>query len=356
MKHILKDGKILHKVEEGDLEMDKKVKFFAGKIRSVDEVTKTAEVVISDETVDRYKEIVKVESFVKTKKEFMKHPVLLSSHAYRGLMMQIGQFVKLTVDSVNKEVVGKIEYFVGLGNAEADWAFELAKKGVAAFSIGFIPKKWTEYDEETRMKTGAYGEYIDIELLEVSQVLIPANPSCLQKSFDDDEEYNLDVDALVQRLYEEHKDFFTEAVEDLPGNTHTMSVVEEVKKESEVAEEIPVVVDNVEKVVEEVFDAKEFQTEVLSKMELLLEKMQELSVRLTVLEHPVTPEEKVIEAIDKDKEIDDTTNEVLGDEKMEELIVEFKKAFPSQEASLEAVKGLFEEMNNDIKGMFTVQS
>ena len=39
--------------------MDKKVKYFAGRIKSVDEVSKTAEVVISDETVDRYREIVR---------------------------------------------------------------------------------------------------------------------------------------------------------------------------------------------------------------------------------------------------------------------------------------------------------
>jgi len=139
--------------------MDKKVKYFAGRIKSVDEEKKTAEVVISDETVDRYKEIVRVDSFVKTKKEFMKHPVLLSSHAYRGLMMQIGQFLKLKIDSVSKEVVGNIEYFVGLGNAEADWAWELAKKGIAAFSIGFIPKGWRDYDEDEQKKSGAYGEY-----------------------------------------------------------------------------------------------------------------------------------------------------------------------------------------------------
>jgi hypothetical protein len=157
-------------------------------------------------------------------------------------------------------------------------------------------------------------------------------------------------------LQDQNKDFFTEEEE--------RERVEQEKEKGEgtdSVEDAPVVVEHIEKVIEETPDTtKEFQTEVLSKMELLLEKMQEFSVRLTVLENPVVvtlaSTEEVTETIDKDKEIDDTTNEVLGDLKMDELIEEFKKAFPSQEPSLEAVKGLFEEMNNDIKGMFTVQS
>ncbi len=211
----------------------KKTKYFAGKVRSVNEDTMTADVVISDESVDRYKEIVRVESFKNTKKEFMKHPVLLSSHAYCGLMNQIGMFEKLTIDSVEKEVVGKIKYFVGLGNAEADWAWVLAQKGIAAFSVGFLPKKWTEYGEEERLKSGAYGEYTDIELLEVSQVLIPANPSALQKSFEGESEEATDVDELVKRLYDAHKDFFVEE-DEVDGK---MSGMEE-KQESEEDPEI----------------------------------------------------------------------------------------------------------------------
>jgi len=467
--------------------MDKKVKYFAGKIKSVDETNNTAEVVISDETVDRYREIVRVESFVKTKKEFMKHPILLSSHAYRGLMMQIGQFTKLTIDSVNKEVVGKIEYFVGLGNQEADWAWQLARKGIAAFSIGFIPKKWVEYGEEERVKTGAYGEYQDIELLEVSQVLIPANPSALQRSFDAeevDEDEISDVDALVKMLQEKHKDFFevkdsieeeklkgviayhdygvadkdttwdaaseikAASVEDLkkmctwyadPGDKKgdyklphhkangfacvwhgvanaaarlPQSSIPEVDhagikshlgKHYKQFDETPpwdkkewdawvdhckesVTVGDIarfDKVAfKELFaidlddyvkdhlryldgyqiDAvKEFQEEVLSKIELLLERMQDLSVRLSVIENNFIGEEmetvdNEVETIDKDKEIEDVISEVVGEDKDKELYEEFKKVFHKEEPSLEEVKNLFEEINNEIKAKFSVQS
>lgn len=320
--------------------MDKKVKYFAGRIKSVDEVSKTAEVVISDETVDRYREIVKVDSFVKTKKDFMKHPVLLSSHAYRGLMMQIGQFLKLTVDSVNKEVVGKIEYFVGLGNQEADWAWELAKKGIAAFSIGFIPKKWLDYDEEERLKSGAYGEYLEIELLEVSQVLIPANPSALQKSFEEEDEAADDVEALVQKLYEEHRDFF---------------VTEEVKSEEEV--EIAGTL-----LTSEPDGIKELIEELIAKMEIVIEGQACISARLTSLEKSMLPieekteEEVSTETVDKGEKIEEEITDVVGEDKDLELYEEFKKAFHREDPSLEEVKGLFEEMNNEIKARFSMQS
>jgi hypothetical protein len=165
--------------------MSKITKFFRGKVRSIDPVKFTAEVVITDETVDRYKEIVRVDAMKKAKGAFMEHPILLSSHNYRGLTNQIGHFEKLKVDQEKKEVLAYPKYYVGEGNPEADWGWKLVEKGIAAFSIGFISKKFKEFTDEERKENGnAYGAYEEIELLEVSQVLIPANPSALQKSFD----------------------------------------------------------------------------------------------------------------------------------------------------------------------------
>jgi hypothetical protein len=191
--------------------MDKVTKYFIGKVRSVDSKNFTAEVVISDETKDRYDERVLVQSFKKTKKEFMKHPVLLSSHAYRGLMNQIGMFESLKIDDTAKEVVAKAKWFVGEGNPEADWGWKLAEHGIAAFSIGFIPKKTIRYDEETREKNGGiWCDYEEIELLETSQVLIPANPSALQKSFGDVDKDDLFLMKLSEKIYDTFKNLDAE--------------------------------------------------------------------------------------------------------------------------------------------------
>jgi len=184
-----------------------KTKYFIGKVRSVDPKTFTAEVVISDETKDRYDERVKVDAFKKTKKDFMKHPVLLSSHAYRGLMNQLGMFTNIKIDEEKREVIATPKWFVGEGNAEADWGWKLAEHGIAAFSIGFIPKKTVNYDEETRAKNGGiWCDYEDIELLEVSQVLIPANPSALQKSFGKIEDNDLFMKELSEKIFSVFKD------------------------------------------------------------------------------------------------------------------------------------------------------
>ena len=178
---------------------DMVVKFFRGKVKSIDEATHSAEVVISSEVKDRYRERVLLSAFnKKTIKEYMEHNVLLSSHAYRGLMNQIGEIQKISPDEETREVIAKPAWFVGLGNPESDWGWVLAQKGIAAFSIGFRPKTTKEYSaDETAKNGGIYCDYEDIELLEVSQVLVPANPSALQKSFDSE------TDPIAKDYYEE---------------------------------------------------------------------------------------------------------------------------------------------------------
>jgi len=162
---------------------NKKIKYFKAKVRSIDPTKYTAEVVISSEVLDRHGERVLASSFKKTIKSFMEHPVLLSSHAYRGLMNQIGEFEKIKIEG--NEVVARPKWYVGEGNPEADWGWKLAEKGIAAFSIGFIPVSYVEHnDEESKKHDGSRCDYTEIELLETSQVLIPANPSALQRSFD----------------------------------------------------------------------------------------------------------------------------------------------------------------------------
>ncbi len=407
--------------------MEKTVKFFRGKVRSVDPTKFTAAVVISDESKDRYDERVLVSSFTKTKKEFMKHPVLLSSHAYRGLMNQIGMFEKLTIDSVAKEVVGKVKWFVGEGNPEADWGFKLVEKGIAAFSIGFIPKTWKDYSDDERVKNGGVRrDYEDIELLETSQVLVPANPAALQKSFDDDEHENeaADIDAIIRTFQEEYKDFFTEeeveteSLEDEIENKKWEETENEIRhrvREPELfsefrhikikkdkprvnaiygklkekdewkiqalrfpkaddwtvasakewvkahpdllktLEDADIVFMMAEEEVEERLEevetgVKELLEEIVGKIELLSEEMRTNSARLLVLESKTEP-------IDKDKEIEDKPDDMIGEEKMEELAEEFRKAYSREQGpSLDEVRGLFEEMTQEIKAKFSVQS
>jgi phage head maturation protease len=186
-------------------------KSFCGKVRSVDAKNHTVECVMSDETIDRYDEIIEVEAYRKTLKDFREHPVLLSSHRYSGdLRSQIGEWEKVWIEG--KALIGRAKYYVNEGNPEADWGFKLAEKGIAAYSVGFIPIKadtleWEKYEElKKKGKKVARRIFKEVELLETSQVLIPANPSSLQRSIDEGDE-NKDAAQYFLDNLEQLKDF-----------------------------------------------------------------------------------------------------------------------------------------------------
>ncbi len=156
--------------------MDMIYKMFRAEVRGVnaDEGTVDMLIPVSTASVDRDGEIVEPLAFKKTLPKFMKRPVLVSSHDYRDLTSQIGEWTKLKITENGVEV--KPKYYINEGNEQADWGFKLASKGMAAFSIGFIPKEWVDGDgvKEPRRT------YKEVELLEISQVIVPSNREAIQ--------------------------------------------------------------------------------------------------------------------------------------------------------------------------------
>jgi len=151
-------------------------KFYKAEIKGINEEDGTIDMLIpvSSDSVDRDGEIVEPTAFRKTLTKFMKRPVLISSHDYRDLTSQIGEWTRLKITDSGLE--GKPKYYVNEGNEQADWGFKLASKGMAAFSIGFIPKVWEDGDGiKTPRRT-----YKEVELLEISQVIVPSNRDAIQ--------------------------------------------------------------------------------------------------------------------------------------------------------------------------------
>jgi HK97 family phage prohead protease len=162
------------------------IKFYKTEIKSVDSDSMTVEAVVSTKSVDRDGDIVTPQAFEKRIKTYKAHPVLLSSHNYGDLLKQIGEAVKVKVTDSGLEATFK--YYAGMGNAEADWAWVLAQKGIASFSIGFIGHEFDyirQKDGEAEMITGR--KFTDVELLEISQVVVPSNRQALQMSVDSNE-------------------------------------------------------------------------------------------------------------------------------------------------------------------------
>ena len=178
-------------------------------------------------------------------KELSEAWVLLSSHNYGTLTNQIGIAEKVKVE--DGKLIAKFKYFTNSGNPEADWGWFLAKQGLAAYSVGFLPRpngyetaSWDEDDVKSGKKP--VRTYTDVELLEISQVTVPANPSALQKSMEDNEdpfikEYS---EMVYQKLFSKQEeiipleeDFSDMITRDLEDNEKDLDEDVETKPDTE---------------------------------------------------------------------------------------------------------------------------
>jgi HK97 family phage prohead protease len=161
--------------------MDKFLKVFKAEVKDINTEKHTLTAVISTKKTDRDGDIVDPLAFKGKLKNYKEHPVLLSSHNYSDLRKQIGKANK--VDISDNEVTAQFEYFVGLDNPEADWAWVLAQKGIASYSIGFMGHAfdWIKEKDADGNERITGRKFTDIELLEVSQVLVPSNRGALQE-------------------------------------------------------------------------------------------------------------------------------------------------------------------------------
>lgn len=139
-------------------------------VKTLNEETGEVEVILSDESRDRDGDVIRQAGWDLA--DFKNHPVLVSSHDYFSLEKQIGEWKNVRVEG--GKLIGTACYYIGAGNAEADWGFELAKRGMAAYSVGFVP------GQKRIMKDGGVEFISGHKLLETSHVIVPANQNALQ--------------------------------------------------------------------------------------------------------------------------------------------------------------------------------
>lgn len=145
-------------------------KIVVSNTKVVDAKNGRVQAIVSAETEDRDGDVIRVKGWELD--NFVKHPVLLSSHNYYSLRSVIGEWED--VGAKGKNLIGVAKYYIGVGNDEADWGYFLASQGRAAFSVGFVPKEYEPREE------GGY-LFTKQELLEISHVSIPSNPDALQQ-------------------------------------------------------------------------------------------------------------------------------------------------------------------------------
>ena len=143
---------------------------------------RTLEFVASDESIDRYEEVISVAGW--DLKNWRKAPTFLFGHDYHSL--PIGQGVKAW--KAMDEETKKLRVHLRFGKAEtyplADTMYRLTQDGdLRTVSVGFLPWDWEDGEEEERdadgKSTKARRTYKKQDLLEISLVPVPANPNAL---------------------------------------------------------------------------------------------------------------------------------------------------------------------------------
>jgi len=138
---------------------------------------------ITDETVDRYGDIVRAKGGVFT--NFKKNPVLQFAHDYS--MPPIGNAVKVWYDKDQKNVQAWALFFDDRidSSGRSDLIFRfVSANAMRACSIGFMPLEYNvpqSKEERDKIGLGSGGvEFIKWDLMEFSPCPVPANPAALQ--------------------------------------------------------------------------------------------------------------------------------------------------------------------------------
>ena len=174
--------------------------FRAGQMKVLDEAKGRVSAIVSSESRDRDGDVIRAEGW--NLDNFMRHPVLLASHDYHSLRSQIGEWESMEVEG--KTMRGVARFFIGKGNEEADWAFQLAKEKALAFSVGFVPDMDKAMPLQKDDPFGTQGlEFKGQELLEVSAVTVPSNPDALQRVAKAPNLHPVMAEIVEERLAEE---------------------------------------------------------------------------------------------------------------------------------------------------------
>lgn len=211
----------------------------------------TFEVVISDETVDRYGEVIKVDGW--DTNNYMLNPIVLWGHDHRSMPIGICTSLEVTAD---RKLLARGRFAPAEANPFAQQVRALYDLGIVrATSVGFISK-----EAEGNVITKA-------ELLEFSFVSVPANPMALSTLVKSSISINelMTKGILTVEAKSDEEEETEEVTEDPTDETPTEEATEDVATEEEVIADEEVTTDE-----EETTDEPETEIEAEAK-NLILE-------------------------------------------------------------------------------------
>lgn len=179
--------------------------------------------VASDETLDRYEEVVKLDGW--ELKNYRANPVVLDSHNYWSVASILGNSTRL--DITEGKLTNRVRF--AMDNPLGAIAYKMAKAGfIKSESVGFIPLEWTNGVGQNEPRR----TYLKQELLEISLVSVPANPGATIEA-------SLKSGAVtrgdVKELYRFLKQFSADAPVDSGAKASALDVAQLLKQAQEVA-------------------------------------------------------------------------------------------------------------------------
>lgn len=178
--------------------MNKITKLFNNqRMRSFDEKTRTVEFIISDNTTDRYGDIVNQDWDLKN---YWNNPVLLWGHDPSQIDNVLGKCLEINTQEEDDRMLTTAKFQLAEEGTSkgVDTVFKLIQQGILrTVSVGFISHEIAQAENQK-------GETQNIlagnELLEVSVVPIPANPNAIALSYEDGSLNDKDIKFMEKSL------------------------------------------------------------------------------------------------------------------------------------------------------------
>lgn len=199
---------------------EKQLKLYTTKIKSIDTEKKSIRFRISDDSVDRYGEIVDQKSW--DLKNFLKNPIGLWNHKSWDVQPEdvLGQWSDIKTE--DDGTYGTLNFDTDI-NPKAETVFNQYVKGtLRCVSVGFIPHT-LEFLEDTPVLK-------DNELLEVSCVPIPANANAVALALKDGSLPIKDAQWMLRSMREGAEKLEEQLKKNAPADGEETKV-EEVKAE-----------------------------------------------------------------------------------------------------------------------------
>lgn len=171
----------------------------AAEIKIIGEKEGLVEYIASDETIDSYREIIRVDGW--RFDQFEKNAPFVDTHNYWTIKNQIGDVVDWRIDKRNRRLIETVKWAKDVASnelAKFGWDMIVAGFGPKAVSVGFYPEeyvsRWDAQDASKRplwlqqlealgmdeADTNVRCIYIKQQQIELSACILGANPNALQ--------------------------------------------------------------------------------------------------------------------------------------------------------------------------------